>query len=142
MLQLLRLPVDNACAMLRVLVMLDSKPTRISEQGIITLSNFLSKYLIDVLHVSLFCSSSSSLFDIYFQHVCLILKEQILNCTCYSVLPFLVICSDCVIVGSWNPWELSFETWLSSCLRVLGCKNMHWHVKYKPCYLPPSRKAP
>ncbi|KAH7554167.1 hypothetical protein JRO89_XS12G0124800 [Xanthoceras sorbifolium] len=43
-------PLDNACAMLRMLVMLDSKPTRLSEQSIITLSKYLSGYLIDVGH--------------------------------------------------------------------------------------------
>lgn len=47
---LIKPPLDNACAMLRVLVALDSKPTSLSEQSIITLSNFLSGYLIDVVH--------------------------------------------------------------------------------------------
>ncbi|XP_059463584.1 uncharacterized protein LOC132192307 isoform X2 [Corylus avellana] len=47
---LLKPPLDNACAMLRMLAMLDSKPTRLSEQSIITLSNFLLGYLIDVVH--------------------------------------------------------------------------------------------
>ncbi|XP_021639519.2 uncharacterized protein LOC110634708 isoform X3 [Hevea brasiliensis] len=47
---LLKPPLDNARAMLRMLVVLDSKPTRLSEQSIITLSNFLSGYLIDVVH--------------------------------------------------------------------------------------------
>ncbi|XP_007027964.2 PREDICTED: uncharacterized protein LOC18598398 [Theobroma cacao] len=42
--------LDNACAMLRVLIMLDSKPTRLSEQSIIALSNFLPGYLMDVVH--------------------------------------------------------------------------------------------
>ncbi|KAJ8899163.1 hypothetical protein K2173_011950 [Erythroxylum novogranatense] len=41
--------LDNACAMLRVLLVLDSKPTRLSEQSIITLSSFLSGYLMDVV---------------------------------------------------------------------------------------------
>ncbi|KAH9737957.1 Ipi1 N domain-containing protein [Citrus sinensis] len=39
---LLKPPLDNACALLRVLVVLDCKPTRLSEQGIITLSKYLS----------------------------------------------------------------------------------------------------
>ncbi|KAK2639319.1 hypothetical protein Ddye_027114 [Dipteronia dyeriana] len=43
-------PLDNACAMLRMLVILDSKPTSLSEQSISTLSNYLSGYLIDVVH--------------------------------------------------------------------------------------------
>ncbi|XP_062167443.1 uncharacterized protein LOC133873715 isoform X1 [Alnus glutinosa] len=47
---LLKPPLDNACAMLRMLAKLDSKPTRLSEQSIITLSNFLLGYLIDVVH--------------------------------------------------------------------------------------------
>ncbi|XP_059428250.1 uncharacterized protein LOC132162022 isoform X2 [Corylus avellana] len=47
---LLKPPLDNACAMLRMLAMLDSKPTRLSEQSVITLSNFLLGYLIDVVH--------------------------------------------------------------------------------------------
>lgn len=46
---LLKPPLDNACAMLRLLAMLDSKPTRLSEQGIITLTSFLPGYLIDVV---------------------------------------------------------------------------------------------
>ncbi|XP_058003755.1 uncharacterized protein LOC110659077 [Hevea brasiliensis] len=47
---LLKPPLDNACAMLRILVRLDSKPTRLSEQSIINLSNFIPSYLIDVVH--------------------------------------------------------------------------------------------
>ncbi|TYG54114.1 hypothetical protein ES288_D09G163000v1 [Gossypium darwinii] len=47
---LLQPPLDNACAMLRVLILLDSKPTRLSEQSIIALSNFLPGYLMDVVH--------------------------------------------------------------------------------------------
>lgn len=54
MLQLLKPPLDNACAMLRMLVTLDSKPTMLSEQGVITLSEYLSGYLVDVAHVSIF----------------------------------------------------------------------------------------
>ncbi|KAJ4827083.1 hypothetical protein Tsubulata_013897 [Turnera subulata] len=44
------LPIENACALLRMLVELDSSPTKLSEQSIITLSHALSKYLIDVAH--------------------------------------------------------------------------------------------
>ncbi|ESR43310.1 hypothetical protein CICLE_v10011038mg [Citrus x clementina] len=47
---LLKPPLDNACALLRVLVVLDCKPTRLSEQGIITLSKYLSGYLFEVVH--------------------------------------------------------------------------------------------
>ncbi|KAK3226997.1 hypothetical protein Dsin_006859 [Dipteronia sinensis] len=36
--------------MLRMLVSLDSKPSRLSEQSISTLSKYLSGYLIDVVH--------------------------------------------------------------------------------------------
>ncbi|KAG6754021.1 hypothetical protein POTOM_042029 [Populus tomentosa] len=42
--------LDNSCAMLRMLIALDSKPTRLSEQSICSLSNVLSAYLIDVAH--------------------------------------------------------------------------------------------
>ncbi|KAI6677920.1 hypothetical protein NL676_038716 [Syzygium grande] len=38
---------DNACALLRLLVTLDSKPTRLSEQTIDSLASFLALYLID-----------------------------------------------------------------------------------------------
>lgn len=51
-LQLLKPPLDNACALLRVLVVLDCQPTRLSEQGVIALSKYLSGYLIEVVHVS------------------------------------------------------------------------------------------
>ncbi|WCJ34196.1 ARM repeat superfamily protein [Euphorbia peplus] len=47
---LLKPNVDNACAMLRMLVTLDSNPTKLSEQSIIVLSNFLAEYLIDIMH--------------------------------------------------------------------------------------------
>ncbi|XP_043726037.1 testis-expressed protein 10 homolog [Telopea speciosissima] len=43
----LNLPLDNKCALLRMLVTLDSKPTRLSEQSIIKLSKSLLEYLID-----------------------------------------------------------------------------------------------
>ncbi|KAF8012918.1 hypothetical protein BT93_I0932 [Corymbia citriodora subsp. variegata] len=42
---------DNACALLRLLVTLDSKPTRLSEQTIDSLTSFLALYLIDVFSV-------------------------------------------------------------------------------------------
>ncbi|KAB1219903.1 Testis-expressed sequence 10 protein [Morella rubra] len=41
--------LDNACAMLRMLAVMDCKPSRLSEQSIITLSTFLPGYLIDVV---------------------------------------------------------------------------------------------
>ncbi|KAL4340356.1 hypothetical protein GQ457_08G017540 [Hibiscus cannabinus] len=47
---LLQPSLENACAMLRVLIVLDSKPTLLSEQSIIALSNFLPGYLMDVVH--------------------------------------------------------------------------------------------
>ncbi|GLT68689.1 hypothetical protein SLA2020_408980 [Shorea laevis] len=47
---LLNLPIVNACAMLRVICRLDSKPTILSEKSIINLSNFLPAYLINVAH--------------------------------------------------------------------------------------------
>ncbi|XP_019055083.1 PREDICTED: testis-expressed sequence 10 protein homolog isoform X2 [Nelumbo nucifera] len=40
-------PIDNLCGMLRLLVILDSRPTKLSEQSIIILSNSISEYLID-----------------------------------------------------------------------------------------------
>ncbi|KAF3442742.1 hypothetical protein FNV43_RR16659 [Rhamnella rubrinervis] len=47
---ILKLPLDNVCAMLRVLTTLDSNPTKLSQQSITTLGNFLPEYLIDVVH--------------------------------------------------------------------------------------------
>ncbi|KAA8518460.1 hypothetical protein F0562_015934 [Nyssa sinensis] len=44
-----KLPLDNICALLRMLITLDSRPTRLSEQSIINLSNVLPEYLIDVV---------------------------------------------------------------------------------------------
>ncbi|CAL5408384.1 unnamed protein product [Camellia sinensis] len=41
--------LDNLCALLRMLVALDARPTRFSQQSIIILSNFLPGYLIDVV---------------------------------------------------------------------------------------------
>ncbi|KAI7991081.1 Testis-expressed protein 10 [Camellia lanceoleosa] len=41
--------LDNLCALLRMLVALDARPTRFSQQSIINLSNFLPGYLIDVV---------------------------------------------------------------------------------------------
>ncbi|CAL5344535.1 unnamed protein product [Camellia sinensis] len=40
---------DNLCALLRMLVALDARPTGFSQQSIIILSNFLPGYLIDVV---------------------------------------------------------------------------------------------
>ncbi|KAF2289643.1 hypothetical protein GH714_037669 [Hevea brasiliensis] len=63
---LLKPPLDNACAMLRILVRLDSKPTRLSEESIINLSNFIPSYLIDVVHddkMNRIISSSRAEFD-------------------------------------------------------------------------------
>ncbi|CAN0879364.1 hypothetical protein LINGRAHAP2_LOCUS13000 [Linum grandiflorum] len=41
--------LHNACAMLRVLVVLDSQPTKLSEQSILCLGSYLAGYLIDVV---------------------------------------------------------------------------------------------
>ncbi|KAJ6406757.1 hypothetical protein OIU84_010299 [Salix udensis] len=46
----LKPPLDNSCAMLRMLIALDTKPTRLSERSICSLSDVLSAYLIDVAH--------------------------------------------------------------------------------------------
>ncbi|KAM7265835.1 hypothetical protein ACFE04_003518 [Oxalis oulophora] len=46
----LKLPLDNTCALLSVLVSLDTKPTRLSEQSVLTLSDFLAGYIIDIMH--------------------------------------------------------------------------------------------
>ncbi|KAK6147312.1 hypothetical protein DH2020_018224 [Rehmannia glutinosa] len=48
------IPMDNKCAFLRLLVTLDSKPTRLSDQSIVNISHVLPKYLIDVVSVSSF----------------------------------------------------------------------------------------
>lgn len=45
----LKPPSDNICALLRMLVTLDSKPTRLSEQSIINLCSYLPGYLIDIV---------------------------------------------------------------------------------------------
>ncbi|XP_024029744.1 uncharacterized protein LOC21385805 isoform X1 [Morus notabilis] len=44
----LRPPLDNVCALLRLLATLDSKPTRLNEESITSLGNLLSGYLIDI----------------------------------------------------------------------------------------------
>ncbi|MED6177958.1 hypothetical protein PIB30_103066, partial [Stylosanthes scabra] len=44
---LLKPPLDNSCSLLRMIVTVDSKPTRLSEQSIIVLGSYLSEYLID-----------------------------------------------------------------------------------------------
>ncbi|TKY65839.1 Testis-expressed sequence 10 protein [Spatholobus suberectus] len=41
--------LDNSCSLLRMLVAVDSKPTRLSEQSIITLGHHLSDYLMDAV---------------------------------------------------------------------------------------------
>lgn len=41
-------PLDNICAMLRMLVVVDCSPSRLSEQSIIDLSSLLPRYLIDL----------------------------------------------------------------------------------------------
>ncbi|KAL5545725.1 hypothetical protein UlMin_005412 [Ulmus minor] len=43
-----RPPLDNVCAMLRMLVTLDSKPTKLHQQSIASLGNLLPGYLIDI----------------------------------------------------------------------------------------------
>ncbi|KAJ7974885.1 testis-expressed sequence 10 protein [Quillaja saponaria] len=47
---LLKPPLDNSCSLLRTLIVLDSKPTRLSDQSVVSLSNFLLGYMIDVVH--------------------------------------------------------------------------------------------
>ncbi|KAI3813070.1 hypothetical protein L1987_17786 [Smallanthus sonchifolius] len=43
------LTLENTCALLRMIVTLDSKPTKLSEQSISKLANVLPRYLIDVV---------------------------------------------------------------------------------------------
>ncbi|CAE6123208.1 unnamed protein product [Arabidopsis arenosa] len=42
--------LDNGCAILRMICALDSKPTRLSESSVTTLSEFLPGYLIDIVN--------------------------------------------------------------------------------------------
>ncbi|KAG7556642.1 Armadillo-type fold [Arabidopsis suecica] len=42
--------LDNGCAILRMICALDSKPTRLSENSVTTLSEFLPGYLIDIVN--------------------------------------------------------------------------------------------
>ncbi|KAL8094953.1 hypothetical protein AgCh_036461 [Apium graveolens] len=46
---LLNPPLDNICALLRVLATLDSEPTKLSEQSVINLSRFLPGYLMNIV---------------------------------------------------------------------------------------------
>lgn len=43
--------LDNSCSLLRMLVTVDNKPTRLSEQSIITLGPCLSEYLMDAMQL-------------------------------------------------------------------------------------------
>ncbi|KAL3627682.1 hypothetical protein CASFOL_029045 [Castilleja foliolosa] len=43
------IPMDNKCAFLRLLVTLDSKQARLSDQSIVNISHVIPKYLIDVI---------------------------------------------------------------------------------------------
>ncbi|KAK3013805.1 hypothetical protein RJ639_008089, partial [Escallonia herrerae] len=45
----LKAPVNNICALLRMLITVDAIPTRLSERSIITLANSLPEYLINVV---------------------------------------------------------------------------------------------
>lgn len=49
--QLLKPSLDNSCSLLRMLVTVDSKPTRLSEQSIMTLGPCLSEYIMDAVQV-------------------------------------------------------------------------------------------
>lgn len=119
-LQFLKPPLDNACAMLRVLVVLDCKPTRLSEQGIIALSKYLSGYLIEVVHVS-----ASSLFHIYPQLACLI--RNYFSCCLFR----------CLNVGSWEPLVIIILKLLVLVRRAFGTKlctgmsNLKHHTSTK-----------
>ena len=62
--QSIRPPLDNVCAMLRLLATLDSKPTRLNELNVASLGDLLSVYLIDMARVSSF--SVRKLFFFYF----------------------------------------------------------------------------
>ncbi|PIM98635.1 hypothetical protein CDL12_28882 [Handroanthus impetiginosus] len=42
-------PMDNKCALLRLLITLDSRPTRLSDQSFVKMSHVLPQYLIDVV---------------------------------------------------------------------------------------------
>ncbi|KAL3825702.1 hypothetical protein ACJIZ3_021731 [Penstemon smallii] len=44
-----KIPTDNKCAFLRLLVTLDSRPTRLSDQSIVSISYVLPQYLIDIV---------------------------------------------------------------------------------------------
>lgn len=50
-------PMDNKCAFLRLLIALDSKPSRLSDQSIVKISRVLPQYLINVVTV---CTSPSN----------------------------------------------------------------------------------
>lgn len=89
--QIIKPPLDNVCAMLRVLITLDSNPTRLSEQSITTLGNFLPEYLINVMHVSVFLV----------QHIFFFcLQASYITCEAHSYFTFLPF--DTVLSWRWG----------------------------------------
>ncbi|XP_076951867.1 uncharacterized protein LOC143625423 [Bidens hawaiensis] len=49
-----KLSLENTCALLRMIITVDSKPTKLCEQSIFKLGNVLPGYLINVVSVSMF----------------------------------------------------------------------------------------
>ena len=124
--QSLKPPLDNSCAMLRMLVALDSKPTRLSKQSICSLSNVLSAYLIDVAHVSIptlkqlswFLSSllrPSSLFFVFVS-----MSVFLLEC-CWQHYFFCLFWEK----KSWVAIRI-FDVWLIN-KYLKSCKTMRWN---------------
>lgn len=107
MLQSQTLPLDNVCAMLRMLIALDSEETRISEQAFVSLVEILPRYLIDIVHVSFLFFIKCTLPAHKRNKICsFVLKlglRRLNGCKYYwfSYICFLIKCYICITL----PWK-------------------------------------
>ncbi|XP_004303376.1 PREDICTED: uncharacterized protein LOC101296122 isoform X1 [Fragaria vesca subsp. vesca] len=107
------LPLDNVCAMLRMLIALDSEETIISEQAFVSLVEILPRYLIDIVH----CiadddekASGSSFFSAYFYYL--------VPCFFLFVKSHKLLGIVLKMLGSW----------INESLSILPCDHTHYET--------------
>ncbi|PRQ44133.1 putative pre-rRNA-processing protein IPI1/Testis-expressed sequence 10 protein [Rosa chinensis] len=107
------LPLDNVCAMLRMLIALDSEETIISEQAFVSLVKILPRYLIDIVHCIAEDDGKAS-------------GSLSSSACCYYLVPCFFL-----FVKSHKLLRLVLKTlgsWINESLSILPCDHTHYET--------------
>ncbi|XP_040361345.1 uncharacterized protein LOC112203486 [Rosa chinensis] len=107
------LPLDNVCAMLRMLIALDSEETIISEQAFVSLVKILPRYLIDIVHCIAEDDGKAS-------------GSLSSSACCYYLVPcFFLFVKSHRLLGLVSKM---LGSWINESLSILPCDHTHYET--------------